>query len=123
MSVQPPVNPVPPSYNPNVPPVYYGNAYTPYDPRWPHVVPHMGFYPPPQPTNSAAIVALVMAFVVPVVGLVIGLVAMSQIRKTHERGNGMAVAAVVIGLISTIIFVGLFVSILTAVSTTSGYYG
>ncbi|AXE24789.1 hypothetical protein C0216_16225 [Streptomyces globosus] len=58
-----------------------------------------GWYPPqPQKTNVAAIVALVMSVVcaIPFVPLILGFVALSQIRKNGEKGKGLAIAAIVI---------------------------
>jgi hypothetical protein len=48
-------------------------------------------------TNTLAIVALVLAFVVPVAGVICGHLARKQIRETHEEGAGMATAALIIG--------------------------
>ncbi|MEV8533869.1 septum formation family protein [Streptomyces sp. NPDC051211] len=57
-----------------------------------------GWYPPPQKTNALAVVAFVMSIVcaVPFIPLVLGLIALSQIRKGGEKGKGLAIAAVVI---------------------------
>ncbi|MFD0722972.1 DUF4190 domain-containing protein [Streptomyces globosus] len=58
-----------------------------------------GWYPPqPQKTNVAAVVALVMSVVcaIPFVPLILGFVALSQIRKNGEKGKGLAIAAIVI---------------------------
>jgi hypothetical protein len=69
-----------------------------------------GYGPPPgygypRPTNTMAILALVMAFIVSPVGLVLGIVARRQIRRTHEEGNGLALAAIIIGGIGTALVV------------------
>jgi hypothetical protein len=74
----------------------------PAPPAWP------GGYPPQQwvrPTNTMAILALVMAFVFAPVGLVLGIVARKQIRQTGEQGEGLALAGIIIGGIFTAIFV------------------
>ncbi|MFK0257029.1 DUF4190 domain-containing protein [Streptomyces sp. NPDC090445] len=70
-----------------------------------------GWYPPPQKTNVPAIVAFVMSLVcaVPTVPLVLGLVALSQIRKTGEKGKGLAIAAIVIHAVSLAFIVLLLV--------------
>ena len=65
-----------------------------------------GYGPPPGygspgPTNTLAILALVMAFVFSPVGLVLGIVARRQIRQTHEQGDGLALAGIIIGGIGT----------------------
>ncbi|MGZ9932644.1 DUF4190 domain-containing protein [Streptomyces sp. NC-S4] len=58
-----------------------------------------GWYPPQQQkTNVLAIVAFVMALVcgIPLVPLILGIVALSQIKSRGEKGKGLAVAAIVI---------------------------
>ena len=52
-----------------------------------------------------AIIALVLTFVVPVVGLVLGIIALNQIKKTHEDGRVLAIVAIVINAIQLLIFV------------------
>ncbi|MFF9752483.1 DUF4190 domain-containing protein [Streptomyces sp. NPDC014344] len=58
--------------------------YGPYGPR------------PPVPVNGVAIAALVLGVLcfLPAVGLVLGLIALRQIKRRGERGRGMAVAGV-----------------------------
>ncbi|MFF3327299.1 DUF4190 domain-containing protein [Streptomyces sp. NPDC002889] len=57
-----------------------------------------GWYPPPQKTNALAIVAFVMSIVcaLPLVPLILGVIALSQIRNRGEKGKGFAVAAIAI---------------------------
>jgi hypothetical protein len=64
-------------------------------------------YPPVygRPTNTMAILALVMAFVFAPAGLVLGIVARRQIRRTGEDGDGLALAGIIVGGIVTAIFV------------------
>ena len=69
-------------------------------------------YPPPgyppvwrRPTNTMAILALVLAFVFAPAGLVLGVIARKQIRQTGEDGDGLALAGVIIGGIATALFV------------------
>lgn len=58
------------------------------------------YYPPARPTNTLAIISLVTAFVFPfVVPVVLGHMALSQIKRTNESGYGLAVAGLVIGYI------------------------
>lgn len=87
-----------------------------------------GYGPPPgygygypRPTNTLAILALVMAFVFAPVGLVLGIVARRQIRETHEEGNGLALAGIIIGGIGTalvVLTVLFFVLALASVGST-----
>ena len=75
--------------------------------------PHPGYgppgYPPPYgyrpPTNTMAILSLVFAFVFAPVGLGLGIAARRQIRRTNEQGDGLALAAIIIGGIATGVFV------------------
>jgi uncharacterized membrane protein len=52
-------------------------------------------------TNVLAIVALVLAIFVPLVGAILGHVALGQIKKTGEEGRGIALAAVIVGWVFT----------------------
>lgn len=69
-----------------------------------------GYHPPQQATNGLALaslitslVGLVTAWFVPVVvsivGVVLGHVALSQIRRTGQAGRGMAIAGLVLGYV------------------------
>ena len=96
----------PPGYPPpGYPPAAYGaNGYPP---------PGYGApgYPPVhvRPTNTMAILALVMAFVFAPAGLILGIVARKQIRQTGEDGDGLALAGIIVGGIVTAIFALLIV--------------
>ncbi len=62
--------------------------------------------------NTLAIVAFVAVFIGALPGVVVGHIALSQIRRTHERGWGLAVAALCIGYASiafTLLFTIAFV--------------
>ena len=62
---------------------------------------------PRRPVNSLAVAALVGALIpgVPAAAAVItGVVARRQIRQSGERGDGIAIAAIVIGAISVVAF-------------------
>ncbi len=68
-------------------------------------------YPPPgypgawrRPTNTMAILALVMAFVFAPAGLVLGVIARKQNRQTGEEGDGLALAGIIIGALATALF-------------------
>jgi hypothetical protein len=51
------------------------------------------------PTNGTAIAALIFAIVFAPVGIALGHVARSQIKRTGEGGIGLAIAALIIGYI------------------------
>ena len=69
-------------------------------------------------TNTLAILSLVAAFVASFVGVVLGIVALLQIRRSGEAGRGLAIAAIIIGFLVTAFFVLAFALpyILNAVS-------
>lgn len=66
-------------------------------------------YQPLPPTNTMAIIALVASifgvmssfFLVGIAGIVMGHIARKQIRRSGERGDGMAVASLWVGYIGT----------------------
>jgi lysylphosphatidylglycerol synthetase-like protein (DUF2156 family) len=68
--------------------------------------PQPGFYPPQPPqTNGMAIAALITAFLFSPAGIVLGIVARKQIRRTGEQGWGMATAGLIIGVVLTVLWV------------------
>lgn len=56
-------------------------------------------------TNVLAIVGIILAFFVPLVGVILGFVARSQIKRTGEKGSGLALAAIIVGLAIIVIYV------------------
>ncbi|MFI0983080.1 DUF4190 domain-containing protein [Streptomyces sp. NPDC021093] len=98
----PPQQPVPPqhrAYGTPYPPSPYGAQ--PYGgPQQPYGMP-----PVPPKTNGLAIASLVTGIVccVPVLGLILGLIALSQIRKRGDSGKGMAVAGIVLSSLSVVL--------------------
>ncbi|MFD0203962.1 MULTISPECIES: DUF4190 domain-containing protein [Saccharothrix] len=64
-----------------------------------------GYYPPPRGTNGMAIAALITAFLFSPAGIVLGVVARKQIRRTGEEGWGMATAGLIIGVVLTVLWV------------------
>ncbi|KRC51108.1 hypothetical protein ASE16_09260 [Leifsonia sp. Root227] len=74
--------------------------------------------------NTMAIVAFILAFFVNIVGIILGFVALSQIKKTGEQGRGLAIAAVIIGfaeIVIGIIFTIAIVAIIAANPSTYTY--
>jgi uncharacterized membrane protein len=67
--------------------------------------------PQPEPhsekTNTLAIIALVVSIILffglPIVGLILAIVAISQIKKKGEQGKGLAIGAIVISVIGIIL--------------------
>jgi peptidyl-prolyl cis-trans isomerase B (cyclophilin B) len=72
--------------------------------------PNQSAWPPPPyvlapPTNAIAIAALILVFVFFPIGIVLGHVARSQIRRTREGGKGLATAALIIGYLQVAVIV------------------
>ncbi|MEU9732234.1 septum formation family protein [Streptomyces sp. NPDC048002] len=103
MSIPPPPGPLP-SHGPQEPPGPHGpyppGPYAPY-PYHPY-----GPYGVPAPVNGLAIAALVLGILcfLPAVGLLLGLVALAQIRKRGERGRGMAIAGAVVSTVGLVLW-------------------
>jgi hypothetical protein len=121
----------PPGYPPSSPPAtgygppgyqdipgYGGPSYPPALPPE-YGQPSAGGYPPPgypssyaqQPeTNTLAIAALVaslvglLCLIGSIVGIVLGAVAINQIKQTREPGYGLAVAAIVVGAATLVVY-------------------
>lgn len=120
---QPPVPPVPPvppadGVTPPAAPV------PPAQPAYPaYGQPAAGVYAPP--TNTLAIVALVLGFVFPIGGIVCGHIARSQIKRTGEGGDGLALAGLILGYVFTaltlLIIVGYIVFFVAMFSTIGAY--
>ncbi|MDQ3456667.1 MAG: DUF4190 domain-containing protein [Actinomycetota bacterium] len=96
-------------YPPSQQPGYQQSGYPqqPYGPPQPGYQ-QPGYGPPygqPRPTNTMAILALIFAFVFAPLGVVFGFIARGQIARTHEEGNGLALAGIIVGLVFTAILV------------------
>ncbi|WP_232423320.1 DUF4190 domain-containing protein [Mycobacterium sp. 155] len=88
----------PPGFPPGPPP-----GYPPYPPGPP------GYGPPPGRTNALATLSIVFGIVFAPIGAVLGHLALSQIKKTGEKGRGRAL----IGL--TVSYLMIFVAIIALV--------
>jgi hypothetical protein len=82
-----------------------------------------GGYLPQRPTNTLAIIALVLAFVFAPAAIVCGIIARKQIRQSGESGDGMALAAVIVGAVATglmvLVFIGWLVALVVFLTTAS----
>ncbi|MGW3243091.1 DUF4190 domain-containing protein [Streptomyces sp. NPDC001070] len=74
-------------------------------PSYPHA-PALPTAPQRPPLNGPAVAALVFGLLcmVPVVGVVLGTIALVQIKRTGARGKGMAVTGLVLSAVGTLIF-------------------
>lgn len=59
-------------------------------------------YVPSQPTNTMAILSLVFGFLISILGVIFGFIALGQLKKpehANEQGKGLAIAGIVIGFV------------------------
>lgn len=72
--------------------------------------------PEKKKTNGLCIAALIFAFLIPLVGLILGIIGIGSSKKKGQKGKGLAVTAIIISLlipiITVIIAVSLFVNLL-----------
>lgn len=79
-------------------------------------------YSPAPRTNTLAIVSLVLAFVAPLIGFILGFIALSQVKSRGENGRGLALGAVIVGGIITLLYVILIIALAVAGSSTPTTY-
>ncbi|MVU79646.1 DUF4190 domain-containing protein [Nocardia sp. ET3-3] len=123
----PPPQPVYPNYPPpqaNPAPGYPAPAQQPQGYGYPGYQPY-GYSLPVQQNNSLAIASMVVSIIglpslficvfVPVVsiaGLVMGIVALNQIKSNPQGGRGQALAGIWVGAVGTVIGLGLLLALL-----------
>jgi Domain of unknown function (DUF4190) len=123
-SYQPPPGGYPPQppYQPGPQPPYQSGPQPPYQPGYPSA-PYAGGYGAPQRhTNGMAIGSLVASLVgVPlmflcytgilaaIVGIVLGIIAINQIKQSGEEGRGFAIAGIIIGAVTLLLTVVLII--------------
>jgi len=66
-------------------------------------------YPPapaqaPKTTNGLAIAGLILAFIAPLIGLILSIVGLGQAKKRNQNGRGIAIAGIVLSIIMTIAY-------------------
>ena len=79
----------------------------------------------PQKYNVLSIISLVGAIIgFNVIAVILGFIALSQIKKTGEQGKGLAIAGIVIGFVylAFIILITIFVIIISIGAASSGDY-
>ena len=108
------------SNDPNQYPPQYQGGYTPpppgytpapgYEqpPQQPYGYPQQQGYPQPYAappmatgTNGLAIASLICAFFVPIVAIILGHIALNQIKQTGQEGRGLALAGTILGYVFT----------------------
>ena len=122
-SAPPPYSPTPPPPYPPTPPPPYPGAPGQFPPNAYGYPPYSYGYPHPQPprgTNGMAIAALVLGicgffFVTPIVGLVLGIVSLSVVNRTGQRGKGMAIS----GIVLSSLWIALFATVIVVAGVTA----
>ena len=79
----------------------------------------------PRGYNVLSIVALVLAFFFSIVGVILGFVSLSQIKRTGEQGRGLAIAAIIVGfaeIVLGIIFAIVFFAFFANAAATYNNY-
>jgi Domain of unknown function (DUF4190) len=111
----------PPSYPPPNPAGYQPSGYGSYPPPPQYIAPPASYGPyggyyAPVGTNGLAIASLVSSIfgllccqIVGIVAVVLGIVALNQMKQTNQDGNGLAIAGIVIGGLSIAVMVLIFV--------------
>lgn len=69
-------------------------------------------------TNGLAIASLISSFFISLLGIILGHIALNQIKRTGEGGRGLAIAGLVIGYAGLVIGILVFI---TVISTAAMY--
>lgn len=112
----PPFSPPQPTYG--YPPYPRPGAYPPYPPGYGYTDPNYPYRLPPGGTNTMAIASLmssIMGFPLVflcyiglaawIAGIVLGIVALNQIKETHQPGRGLAIAGIAVGAVALVLSV------------------
>jgi len=102
-----PVSPPPPVYQQ---PVYQQPVYQ--QPMY-----QQPMYQPAPRTNGFAIASFVCSLFINILGIIFGHVALSQIKRTNEGGQGLAIAGLIIGYIS----LGIVILVVISSGSSRGY--
>jgi hypothetical protein len=93
--------------------------------------PYQAYQVGPSETNGLAIASLVtsiagvvlgiplaifcyIGLLIPIVGAVLGAVALSQIKRTNQQGRGLAIAGIAVGAVTTAVLLVIWVGVMTA---------
>jgi ABC-type antimicrobial peptide transport system permease subunit len=92
--------------------------------------------PPPQPTpyaaptgavgpktNTLAIIALVLGFVFPLGGIIVGHIALNQLKRTGEAGHGLALAGTILGYVFTVFWIIFLIVYVVFIASIAANYG
>lgn len=75
-------------------------------------------------TNAYALVAIILAFIVPIAGIVFGHLGLGQIKRTGDAGRGLALTALIygysvlaLGVLFVIFYIGFFFVMFGAIAS------
>lgn len=54
-----------------------------------------------------------LGLLIPIVGIVLGVMALNQIKRTNQQGRGLAIAGIAVGAISVVLLVALVIVAMT----------
>lgn len=69
---------------------------------------------PGKKTSKLAVASLICAFIIPLVGFVLGIISLGQIKRNEESGRGYALAAIIISALSMVVSIGILIFAITA---------
>lgn len=72
-----------------------------------------------EPGKGLSIAAIILAFLMPVIGLILGIVAMVQSKKAGRK-NGLALAAVIIGAVLIVVGIIVWIVVLGSLAAVGG---
>lgn len=72
--------------------------------------------------NVLAIVAFVATFFISILGIILGFIALAQIKRTGEQGRGLALAAIIIGFIALALGIIFTIIIVAAIASNPNVY-
>jgi hypothetical protein len=113
--------PPPPGYTPA--PGYEQPQQQPYGYAQPQGYPQPYAAPMPTGTNGLAIASLICAFFIPIVAIILGHIALNQIKQTGQEGRGLALAGTILGYVFTgigLIIACIYVIAIAAILNSSG---
>ncbi len=70
-------------------------------------------------TNVLSVVGLISAFILPLIGLVLSIIGLSQTKKRNEKGKGLAVAGIIISILNGIVQFIILVALVVAIANSS----
>ncbi len=72
---------------------------------------------PSEKTNVLAIVSLVTAFFISLAAIITGHIALGQIKKTGEKGRGLAIAGLVLGYLGLVGGIIAFIAVMASAAS------